>query len=82
MATNSAVLLDPSGQRIFTYDKIHLVPWGEYVPLRHSLSFAGKLTADIGDFTPGSVYAVGSLPMDAASHARRSSEIRVHVHLL
>ena len=65
LATNSAVLLDPTGQRIFTYDKIHLVPWGEYVPLRHLLSFAGKLTADIGDFTPGNVYAVGSLPMDA-----------------
>ena len=62
LASNSAVLLDPSGQRIFTYDKMRLVPFGEYVPLRSWLTFAGKLTADIGDFTPGSAYSVGNLP--------------------
>ena len=60
LASNSAVLLDPAGQRIFTYDKIHLLPFGEYVPLRGWLTFARRLTADISDFTPGSAYSVGA----------------------
>jgi apolipoprotein N-acyltransferase len=58
---NTAVLLNPSGQRTFAYDKIHLVPFGEYVPLRSWLTFANKLTADISDFTAGSTYGVGHL---------------------
>src|ERR1700723_1057932 len=62
LASNSADLLNPQGQRIFGYDKIHLLPFGEYVPLRGWLTFAKKLTADISDFTPGSTYGVAQLP--------------------
>jgi apolipoprotein N-acyltransferase len=60
--TNSAALLAPSGQAVFLYDKIHLVPFGEYVPWRRWLSFAKKLTGGLGDFTPGKTIRVGSLP--------------------
>jgi apolipoprotein N-acyltransferase len=59
---NSAILLNPSGQRSYAYAKIHLVPFGEYVPLRRWIKFAGRLTADISDFTPGTEYRVGNLP--------------------
>ncbi len=61
-AFNSAVLLAPNGQRVFTYDKIHLVPFGEYVPKRNWLGFAGPIVGGIGDFARGSDYAVGKLP--------------------
>ncbi len=52
---NGAVLLGPSGEIDGQYGKQHLVPFGEYVPLRRFLPFLAPLVVDIGDFSVGAV---------------------------
>lgn len=59
---NSAVLLDKNGNITYSYDKLHLVPFGEYVPLRSLLFFVNKLTAGIGDYIPGDSYIKAVTP--------------------
>lgn len=50
---NSALLIDPKGRVAGEYDKVHLVPFGEYVPLRGWLPFVGKIVSQLEDFSPG-----------------------------
>ena len=59
---NSAILLDPQGQRVFTYDKIHLVPFGEYEPFPLIHHVVASVSAEVGGFRKGSKYAVAHLP--------------------
>jgi apolipoprotein N-acyltransferase len=50
---NSAELISPSGEWTARYDKIHLVPFGEYLPFPRLLSFAAGLTKAVGEFGRG-----------------------------
>ncbi|MDD5285365.1 MAG: apolipoprotein N-acyltransferase [Desulfuromonadaceae bacterium] len=50
---NSAFMLSPTGETTGRADKLHLVPFGEYVPLGNIFTFINKIVAGIGDFTPG-----------------------------
>jgi len=50
---NSASFFSPNGELVGRYNKIHLVPFGEYVPYRDLFFFAHHLTKQVSDFARG-----------------------------
>jgi apolipoprotein N-acyltransferase len=55
---NAAVLVNEKGLLAAQYDKIRLMPFGEYVPLPRWLPGTGMLGGVVGDFTPGERYTL------------------------
>jgi apolipoprotein N-acyltransferase len=67
---NSALIEGADGNKVGRYDKVHLVPFGEYIPFQNLLSFAHKLTGRVSKFTRGSGAKVFLLPTSTGQQHR------------
>jgi apolipoprotein N-acyltransferase len=61
---NAAVMVNEEGRLVAQYDKIRLLPFGEYVPLPRWLPGVSWIPSLVGDFTPGTEYPL--MPIGAA----------------
>ena len=59
---NSAAMIDEQGQRRFSYDKIHLVPFGEYEPFPLIHQVVSSVSEEVGGFRKGKDRNVGTFP--------------------
>jgi apolipoprotein N-acyltransferase len=65
---NAAMLVSDGGKRVQVYRKVHLVPFGEYIPGRHTIPLLARVVGDQvpGDFGFGKEYTVFHLTNDKA----------------
>lgn len=90
---NSAFLLSSQGKELGRSDKVHLVPFGEYVPFGRFFPFIDKLVVGIGDFSPGTISPLplnggeigvlvcfeGIFPEIARDYVRKGSDLLVNI---
>ena len=90
---NSAFLLGAQGETLGRGDKVHLVPFGEYVPLKKVFPFVNKLVEGIGDFSSGKIQPLrfgedrigilvcyeGIFPELARAYVNQGSDLLVNV---
>ncbi len=72
---NSAIMISPQGEYVARYDKIRLVPFGEYIPLREVFPFLARLTPIPRELTPGWERVVFSLPAAEGTGETRFSAL-------